>query len=763
MERYVVQPAVEPVAWLGGELGGEVGRRLAAVIEQWVLPAPEANPAMLEMFRERDRLPWRQQVPWAGEFAGKYLTHAVQIYRVTRDPRLEPHLRRFVEELIALQDDDGYLGPWPKAYRLGLAGPTPNGGITWDTWGHYHAMLGLLEWHDLTGETEALACARRIADMLCAAFLHTGRRVHELNEQEMNMAPYHALLLLYHRTGEQRYWELAEEIERDFAVPPAGDYVRAPLRGLKFHETPKPRWESLHAIEGIAERYFLSRDEDYRRAFSQLWWSMLEGDRHNNGGFSSGERATGNPYDWGAIETCCTVAWTAMSVDMLRMTGQSVVADELEFTLFNSGLGMISPSGRWVTYDTPMEGRRVASAHSIVFQSRPASPELNCCSVNGPRMLGMLGEWALMRGEEAVYLNYYGPGSLTFALPSGNTCTLTQHTTYPLDPRVTLQVTPDVAEEFTLALRIPNWSEQTTVTLNGERLEGVTAGSYLRVTRCWHAGDALELTFDFRLHYWAHGTGYTYADWETDWQVFGPLPTDTACPHEGGVTLRSVKGELEFRQLPRPAADARLVYCVTEVESACDAVLPIHFSADYRTRVSVNGEIVYDGDSCGFDGDLSLRRERVALPLRPGTNVIVFAITEYPAGHPHWTLTIGRADAVPSAGVEGHDYRISSIYRGPLLLAFDHRYNTMDSEHLPGLDAGQLPVRVCTPELNYAPWLLLECRDAQGEPLYLCDFASAGMTGNPYRTWFNIRGVQETAFTPENPLRSMRPCAVVHT
>ena len=46
-----------------------------------------------------------------------------------------------------------------------------------------------------------------------------------------------------------------------------------------------------------------------RKAFENLWWSICKLDRHNNGGFSSGEQAQGNPYHPGAIETCCTVAW----------------------------------------------------------------------------------------------------------------------------------------------------------------------------------------------------------------------------------------------------------------------------------------------------------------------------------------------------------------------------------------------------------------------------------------------------------------------
>ena len=57
----------------------------------------------------------RDLVPWAGEFAGKYLTAAVQVLRVTGDPRLRGWLQVFVPRLLAFQDEDGYLGPWPGA------------------------------------------------------------------------------------------------------------------------------------------------------------------------------------------------------------------------------------------------------------------------------------------------------------------------------------------------------------------------------------------------------------------------------------------------------------------------------------------------------------------------------------------------------------------------------------------------------------------------------------------------------------------------
>src|SRR5262245_1733701 len=99
------------------QIEGRVRDFLTGVSEQWLRVAPLSNPAMLEMFRDRDRLPLREMVPWAGEFAGKYLTSAVQVWRVTGDESLKKLIAPFVTRLVALQADDGYLGPWPKESR----------------------------------------------------------------------------------------------------------------------------------------------------------------------------------------------------------------------------------------------------------------------------------------------------------------------------------------------------------------------------------------------------------------------------------------------------------------------------------------------------------------------------------------------------------------------------------------------------------------------------------------------------------------------
>ena len=69
-----VAPRLDRIQAARFDLSGFVGERIRENAENWLLRAPDANPAMLQILRDRDRQPVRDLVPWAGEFAGKYLT-----------------------------------------------------------------------------------------------------------------------------------------------------------------------------------------------------------------------------------------------------------------------------------------------------------------------------------------------------------------------------------------------------------------------------------------------------------------------------------------------------------------------------------------------------------------------------------------------------------------------------------------------------------------------------------------------------------------
>lgn len=467
---------------------GPVGERVEANIDNWLLRAPQANPGILEMFQMRDRQPVPQLVPWAGEFVGKYLISAVQALRMSDDPRLFVQVSNVVTAFIATQAEDGYLGPFPKDARLLK---------NWDLWGHYHALYALALWHERTGDPAALAAARKAGDLVCLTYLDTSRRVVDAGDSEMNMSILTGMAMLYRLTGEPRYLRMAREVEKDWER--AGDYLRAGLDGREYFQSPRPRWESLHDLQGLFEMWRITGEAKYRDAFTHHWRSIRRWDRRNTGAFSSGEQATGNPYAPTAIETCCTVAWMALTVDYLKLTGEPRAADDLELAALNGGLGAQHVSGRWWTYNTPMDGVREASAHTIVFQSRAGTPELNCCSVNAPRVLGMLSEWAVMSTPRGLAVNSYLPGTFTVSVAKQEVA-LVLDRDYPIGDSQRVRIASSGDAEWTLQLRIPTWSANTRVQANFEGAPTTAVpGSYLEIRRRWKAGDEVALQFDFRL------------------------------------------------------------------------------------------------------------------------------------------------------------------------------------------------------------------------------------------------------------------------
>ena len=478
------------------KLSGYTGLLSEKIIDNFLIGLNESNPALLYMFRDRDVKPYRSLLPWSGEFAGKYITGMAYMYKLTSNEKLYSYAIDFIEKLLKYQDSDGYLGCFNKEGRMAGAyvnnievGPGEH--RNWDAWAHYHIMYGLILWYDLTANEKYMAAIKKMAEFIMSVFYKGKARVIDMGSPGTNLSLYHIFGILYGKTGDNRYMKFAKEVETDLASDKAGDYINSALLGYEFYQSREPRWEGLHTVMGIVEMYRNTKEAHYLEAAKKIFFSILKTDVHNTGAFSTEEHAIGNPFENGNIETCCVIAYNALAIELYKVTGDIRIIDFLERSHYNAILGYNSPSGRWATYNTPMEGEKCASAHSINFQCRPGSPELNCCSVNAPRGVANVETWMLMENRSTVYLNFYED----MEIETDNKFKLCIKGKYPAGNTVKINAIKE-NEDCKLALRIPSWSEQTEITVNG-KTEIAAKSEYFIINLKADELALIEIKFDF--------------------------------------------------------------------------------------------------------------------------------------------------------------------------------------------------------------------------------------------------------------------------
>lgn len=426
---------------------------------------------------------------WIAEFWGKWFTSAVLAYHYQPGDSLLALLGRSAQALMATQDTDGYIGTYPPAEQFG----------SWDVWCRKYTMLGLLSYYDETGDTAGLSALCRLTDNLMA---NVGPGKLPLTDGCCNGMAAATILepvvLAYARTGKAEYLEYAEWMAGIILPHLAGQIASGVLAGHAYVH--------MSLCEGLLELYRATGNKGYLDTVLDYYGVILAKEMLVVGSGTDNEQWYGTRNGLSAamaqdkpnfsinIEVCATVTWIKLNDQLLRLTGHARYADEMERSLYN----MLFRSIDWNTgrfgFHVP-----VFAANTDWSGGSTWGTDVGCCSANGPRGLLLMPHMAIMHDTNGPVVNLYSGGSAVIALPQGNQVLLTEETEYPLDDSVTITVQPDRPAEFTVRLRIPSWSVQSSVTINGVApAEAPVPGSYLSLRRTWQAGDVIRLKLDLR-------------------------------------------------------------------------------------------------------------------------------------------------------------------------------------------------------------------------------------------------------------------------
>ncbi len=472
--------------------GGFLGARVDANEKNRLLAVDEND--LLDAFERREA----PHQDWQGEHVGKFLHAASLAWNYSRDPALKTKMDRVVVRLLKTQQPDGYLGTYRSDKRW----------TSWDVWVHKYDLIGLLAYYQFTkldnnGQPtelagQALAACRKVGDLLVATFgVEPGKRNINKAGEHVGMAADSVLepvVLLYRATREKRYLDFARYIVTNYDAP-GGPAILASLESKKSVRAVAnaKAYEMMSNFNGLLEFYRVSGEKRLLDLMQIAWDDIVKNRLYITGSASSRElfqddHHLPNQMNANICETCVTVTWEQINLELLRFTGEARYAEELEKSVYNHLLAAQKPTGDDWAYYTPLEGYK------------PYDRATTCCHSSGPRGVALIPVIACMvSADGGLVINFYNNETVSTRLKSGQV-SVRQTTQYPLSGDISLTVSPEKdGQKFPLRLRVPSWATDCAVTLNGKPFSSFDkVAGYLLLNRKWKKQDVVQ--FKMRMH-----------------------------------------------------------------------------------------------------------------------------------------------------------------------------------------------------------------------------------------------------------------------
>jgi len=295
--------------------------------------------------------------------------------------------------------------------------------------------------------------------------------------------------LAYQRSGNPRYKDLAVRfIEEDYFGPLAENQNVLPGEHAYSH---------LNAFSSAMQSYYMLGQEKYLRAATN-GFRMVQEQSYATGGWGPDEAfvvpgkglmeaSLGTTH--ASFETVCgAYGHFKITRYLLRTTKDSRYGDSMERVLYNTiaGANPIMADGTSFYYaDYNYNAKKV--------HYRDKWP---CCSGTFPQLTADYGISSYYKASDGIYVNLFLPSRVSWS-QNNTPCTLTQTTHYPSENTTKLELSLQRPEAFSVYVRIPEWAgAKSTVSVNGNRADGITPGKFLALQRTWKDGDRVEIEFE---------------------------------------------------------------------------------------------------------------------------------------------------------------------------------------------------------------------------------------------------------------------------
>lgn len=448
-------------------------------------------------------------VGWRGEYWGKMMRGACITYQYTGSRELYDILENTTEELLTTQDDKGRFATYPihAEYQH------------WDLWSRKYIALGLLHFCEICKNEDlkerCIKALKKHLDYITETIGKAEDGKLEITDSSVAWLGINSASVLepfvraYNQTGDKRYFEFAQYIT-DTGFGKGFNLIEYAYENKSAPYTWPVRkaYEMMSCFEGLIEMYRITRCEKYKTAVMNFAKQVMETDisiigcagcEHELFDHSAATQ-TWTKNELIMQEHCVSVTWIKFCYQLLCLTGESVFADEIEKTVYNALYGAVntekSTNNRGFAFDSysPLllqkRGRQVGGCKFM-----DDSAYFGCCVAIGAHGTGIVPSLAAQVTQNGMVINLYMNTEISFVTPNNKALKVLMETKYPKEGHIDIKVEPEAAESFEIMLRIPEFSENTILKVNGERLDAV-AGTYVAIQKEWEKGDVISLDID---------------------------------------------------------------------------------------------------------------------------------------------------------------------------------------------------------------------------------------------------------------------------
>ncbi len=444
------------------QMRGELGTRYTAAMANMLIRLDRYS---RETFRSTATgTPGALWWDWPGDQIGRWLS----LVHVAgqNDWSTADDLRAMAGDIVLpLQNEKGYFGP-DKPYEQKDARLVS---------GNAFALRGLMDAYEDTGEERYLQAARRMRHYFEALYPHWRDNgdgcVHEFYGHCLD-----GLVKLYRLDQDEKAFALAGRIARQLG---------------RTHHT----HHSLSMYRGALDLYALTGDS-WIMASIQDYLNWCREVRLVTGGVP--ESMPKSPQD----EGCAEADYVVINLMMFQVTGDMKYLDDAEHVLVNHFF--------FNQFYTGGVGHRIYAQDVIGgklwqgWEGKFGSENPGCCSFWGAWALGQVGQYLITPAADGYDVNLYGQADINF---NDKGVRFTLDSDFPRCRWVSLKVACSLPTTFALRLRVPDWSGDLKVAVNGQNFDGVREGKRLIVRREWQADDVVtvDLGGDVRLVRWPAG------------------------------------------------------------------------------------------------------------------------------------------------------------------------------------------------------------------------------------------------------------------